>query len=224
MDPSTQKQGLAPGTMVRIQGLKNAQEFNGKDGSVVAYSAEKNWYAIKIGEETKMFKPENVGILGLGASTPAPIPVFANPEEMVANLASMGLDPSIFANLTPEQKQKMFEMTKNRSILDRATATHRAANSERGTMNKAAGGLYSWRDQKDNAFMEMTCDPESTCTITTEHITITTPNGEKVLDGNLFQEVDAEKCKSEVVDGEGGKKLTITLIKKSPMRWLMITR
>ncbi len=205
------------GTRVRIKGLVNSKEFNGQEGSIVAYSPEKNRYAISIGGEQKMFQPGNVEMLGPSSKKQ---PVFANIDDMMANLEKMGLDPSIFANLTPEQKQKMFEMTKAQSILDRAVATHRAANAEVGTMNPAAGGLYSWRDEKEKAYVELKCEASAKCDITTDRIKISAVGGDEIVSGKLFQEVNVEKCEWEMKDdGNGSKLMAITLFKRHPMRY-----
>jgi hypothetical protein len=207
---------LAVGTRVRIKGLVKSKEFNGKEGSIVAYSAEKNRYAISIGGEQKMFQPGNVEMLGPSSKQP----VFANIEDMMANLEKMGLDPSIFANITPEQKQKMFEMTKAQSILDRAVATHRAANAEVGTMNPAAGGLYSWRDEKEKAYVELKCEAGAKCDIAKDRIKISAVGGDEMLSGKLFQDVDVEKCEWEMKDdGNGNKLMAISLFKRHPMRY-----
>jgi hypothetical protein len=99
---------LGEGTRVRIQGLVNSPELNGQEGSITAsYSEEKKRYEISIGGKKKMLlKPENVEMLRTKQ------PTFANIDDMMANIGNMGLDPDTFADVTPEQKQKMFRMTK----------------------------------------------------------------------------------------------------------------
>ena len=46
-----------------------------------------------------------------------------------------------------------------------------------------------------------------------------------LVDGDLFQAVDPDKCTWDVVDSAlGSAELQITLVKATPMRWLMLTR
>jgi predicted nucleic acid-binding protein len=219
--------GLKEGTTVKIQGLVNAKELNGIEGTIMSFSTEKERYAVKMptlqGSETKMLKVDNLEVLEEPPAAPVS-PVFENEADMMANLAKMGMDPKMLANLTPEQKQKMFTMTQRTDIVNRAMSTHRGANST-GTMNPAAGGLYSWKDEKDNVYMEVNCKAEAKCKITTDSLTVLSVDEEALIDGKLFQEVEPEKCSWEIKEGEDGKKLlAITLIKTIPMKWLMVTR
>ncbi len=97
---------LAAGTRVRIRGLVSSPDFNGQEGSITTYSAEKKRYEISIGGKKKMLliKPENVEMLGTKQ------PTFANIDDMMGEIGQMGLDPNTFANITPEQKQNMYRM------------------------------------------------------------------------------------------------------------------
>ena len=45
-----------------------------------------------------------------------------------------------------------------------------------------------------------------------------------VVDGTLFQEVQATDCTWALEDGKGGRTLVLCLEKKKQMRWLMLTR
>ena len=55
--------GLKKGTKVKIQGLVNAQELNGIEGSIILFSTEKERYAVDMptlpGSDVKMVKLEN---------------------------------------------------------------------------------------------------------------------------------------------------------------------
>ena len=55
--------GLKKGTKVKIQGLVNAQEFNGIEGSIISLSTEKEHYGVNMptlpGSDVKMVKLEN---------------------------------------------------------------------------------------------------------------------------------------------------------------------
>ena len=173
------------------------------------------------GSDVKMVKLENLEVL---EEPPPAAFVFTDEAEMMANLAKMGMDPSMLASVTPKQRQKMFKMTQHTDIVAWAKATHIGANAT-GTMNPAARGLYSWKDEKDNAYMEVNCKAQAKCAITTDSLTITYADEEVILDSKLFQEVNAEKCSWEMREGYDGKKLlAIKLIKAIPMKWLMVTR
>jgi hypothetical protein len=216
-------QMFATGTKVQIQGLANAKELNGVQGSIMSFNNERDRYKVDLPGGSRMVKKENLGVIG-GTEAPE-APVFENEAAMLAHLGTLGMNPAMLANLTPEQKQKMWTMTQRKDIVDRASATHRGANAERGTMNAAAGGLYEWKDESDHVYMEVKCEDEAKCTITADHILIESAGGEVILQGNLFQAVDPENSTSSVKeDGESGKKLGIYLRKAAPMRWLMVTR
>jgi hypothetical protein len=69
------------GTRVRIQGLVNSPEFNGQEGSITAWSAEKKRYEISIGGKKKVLikpnniesrwtKPESIDMMGGTQATP----------------------------------------------------------------------------------------------------------------------------------------------------------
>jgi hypothetical protein len=101
--PATRNNGtlLAEGTRVRILGLVKSAYFNGQEGSITAYEAEKKRYEISIGGKKKMLlKPENVEMLRTKQ------PTFASIDDMMAKIGNT------FANISPEQKQEMFRMTK----------------------------------------------------------------------------------------------------------------
>jgi hypothetical protein len=62
MDSKLSTNQETPEAKVRLQGLKRDVHLNGKTGTAVAYSAEKDWFAVKfVGEETLgMFVPKNI--------------------------------------------------------------------------------------------------------------------------------------------------------------------
>ena len=64
-------------------------------------------------------------------------------------------------------------------------------------------------------------DDDVKCTIKAESIQIKV-GGTILLEGNLFQKVNASESKWELQDD--GTKLAVTLAKISKMRWLMVTR
>jgi hypothetical protein len=106
---------LVEGIKVRIKGLVDFPELNGQEGTSVGFSAahvsesgvqSQLRYGISIGGKKTMFlKPENVEMLRMKQ------PMFANIDDMMADIGKMDLDPNTFANLTPKQKQKIFRMT-----------------------------------------------------------------------------------------------------------------
>jgi hypothetical protein len=101
---------LAAGTRVRIQGLVNSQEFNGIEGSVTAYAAEKKRYEIRIeGKKKMLLKPENIEMLR------AKRPTFANIDDMMVDIEKM-VTPDQKQKITPEQKQEMFRMAEKMDL------------------------------------------------------------------------------------------------------------
>ena len=187
----------------------------------MSFSAEKARYAAKLPAEggttsSKLLKESNLEVAGNQ--------VFLNEADMLANLAKMGMAPELLENLTPEQKQKMWSMTQNADILKRAQQqVSRPPPSS--AMKEAAGGLYSWKDEKDHICMELKCGEGVKVEIAEEAIKITSGDGQTVLEGKTFQQVDPAKCSWGVAaDGSGGKKLAIKLAKAAPMRWLMALR
>jgi hypothetical protein len=123
----------------------------------------------------------------------------------------------------------MFEMTMRKDIIDRAKRTAGVVDSAAAAeMKVAGGGQYSWRDAPAEVYLEVNCpvadDSTVSCTIASDSLKVKQSTGEMLLEGNLFQSVDAAKSKWEVKDSGAQRKLAITLSKETPMRWLMVVR
>lgn len=180
---------------------------------------------------------------------------------MLAQLTRMGLPAEMLRNLTPEQKQKMFAMTKDPNVLAKAKERVQAQNpgSTKETATQASvpavpvfegrskdgvtavrvpGKLFSWRDEKDKAHVEVQC-PNTTAksdidlALDTKHIALSV-GGVEIMDGQLFQEIDAAGSTWTLdgavcgdVDFRGtseARTLRVTIMKQKPMRWLQIVR
>mmetsp|Transcript_74978 Transcript_74978/g.150746 ORF Transcript_74978/g.150746 Transcript_74978/m.150746 type:complete len:224 (-) Transcript_74978:267-938(-) len=167
-------------------------------------------------------------------------PVFAEEAEMLAQMRAMGMPEQMLANLTKEQKEKMFAMTRDKSIVAKASANVEAqksgaemgfeGRSADGSAVPAPGGLYSWADEKPLVRLEVECPVDtkkSDVKVAFKADSISVKVGAlEVLNGPLFQDVDPAKC-TWVLDlkpDTAGKILCITLTKKAPMRWLQIIR
>ena len=194
-------------------------------------------------------------------------PVFKHESEMMAQLAQMGLSKDLIDNLSPEQRKRMMAMTSDPSVVAKARARVHASAAEEsaraaalGIQGRSADGSavpvpgtkYAWRDEKAQAVIEVEC-PEGTATadldvtIAAERLSISV-HGEVIVDGELFQSVDAEasswalsdvaSAMAAALEGVPGAKsglgaatapnaprtLVVTLVKAKPMRWLMIVR
>jgi hypothetical protein len=140
---------------------------------------------------------------------------------MMQGLKGLGLSEEQLASLTPAQRKEMLAMTMRSDIVQKACDKPGVI---AGDLHMEKDGLYGWRDVKTHVYLEMKLDKIEggvQCIIQEETIHIkAVENEESLLQGTLFQLVDVEKSIWEVVD----RKLTVTLMKATPMRWLSVLR
>jgi hypothetical protein len=214
---------LAPGTKVAICGLKGAgvKRMNGVEGIVNKYIVKKERYVVEFPEGPMKVKRSNIVALSESKQQqPQAKQVFSNEDEMIEKLKAMGMPPEMLESLTPEQKRAMMLMTMKKEVIEAAKNTP-GVMADQAELKEAAGGLYSWKDAKDHMYMEMKgATPATTCTIGVNSLVVTGAGGEMLLEGELFQEVNCSESGYEVRD----EKLLVTLVKKKPMRWLMLLR
>jgi len=215
---------MKPGSKVKIVGLTSdeGQKLNNLEGIVDHYSRSRERYGISIAgqSEIKMIKQSNLQLVEETMTGPA---VFGGEEEMLDHLKQMGMPSDMLQNLTPEQKQQMFEMTQRQTILERATKLAGVDAAAVVELKEAEG--YAWRDASDHVYLEVNCGNTGKvkCKIDADQIEVVsadTPD-RPVLRGTLFQNVLPQESKWEQL-GDGI--LAITLQKASPMRWLMVLR
>ena len=164
---------------------------------------------------------------------------------MVAQLVKMGMPADVIKSLTPDQKAKMFELTKDPAIVAKAAerVAASATNEEirtlgvegrsvDGSFAKALKGDYSWKDEKEAAHVRVPlADTGNSGTdgveveILAKSLAVTL-RGAVVMKGPLFQEVDARVSTWSVEEGGagGGATVTLKLVKAKPMRWLQVLR
>mmetsp|Transcript_8963 Transcript_8963/g.14946 ORF Transcript_8963/g.14946 Transcript_8963/m.14946 type:complete len:214 (-) Transcript_8963:4-645(-) len=210
---------IQPGSKVKIVGLKSEEglKLNGQEGIIDHFSRIRERYAISLPGFTdlKMIKENNLELLEATKEDP----VFANEAEMMARLKAMGMPAEMLTDLSPAQKKQMFEMTQRQGILERATEMA-GVRSDALTELKNEG-VYAWRDASDHVYLEVELNGKKPKVyIAAESIHIKA-DGATLLQGNLFQKVNARESKWEVKD-DG--KLAVTLKKVSTMRWLMVVR
>lgn len=208
---------------MKIEGLQSeaGKLLNGLEGIVDHYSKSKERYGIRLPGETelKMIKPQN---LRASDGANSDYQVFSGEAEMMEHLKSMGMPESMLQNLTPSQKKEMFEMTKRKSILERAKKAAGIDNLEEEVPLKYVdNGLYAWKDTGDQVIIEVTgCTGNVRCDFQNDFIHIQHDDN-TVVQGHLFQSICPKESKWETsTDGT----LTVKLRKLQPMRWLMITR
>ena len=164
--------------------------------------------------------------------------VFAQEAQMMEHLRAMGMPQEMLQSLTPEQKQQMLAMTQDPKILAKASAAVKAQNARApplagrsgkdGGTEPVPGGAFSWKDEKAEALMEVSCAAGTEaaqvhCTIEATSIEIEV-SGIQVMRGELFQRVVPSRC-TWVLESDGeARKLLLTLAKEKPMRWLQIVR
>jgi hypothetical protein len=217
---------LQPGTTVQICGLQTAAvaHLNGVEGVIDHYSKKRDRYAVSLPGGPMMVCVKNMKVVpATGEAVSSLGTIFRGEEEMMQRLKAMGMSEEQLGNLTAEQRKAMLAMTMREDIIQKAqNAPGVIAPATELTMEQ--GGLYGWRDVKTHVYLEMACDKVEGgvhCAIEAEKIHITEiTSGATLLQGELFQSVDAEKSVWEVADG----KLIVTLIKEKPMRWLMVIR
>jgi len=173
-----------------------------------------------------------------GGGAAAAEPVFAQEAQMLEHLKSMGMPPEMLESLTPEQKIKMFAMTQDPAIVQKASASVVAQNARApalagrsgkdGGLEPASSGAFSWKDEKARASVEVACAvgteaKDVRCTIEASTIEVEVA-GVQVMQGDLFQRVDPPRC-TWVLESDGTScKLLLTLVKERPMRWLQVVR
>ena len=214
---------LQPGTKVAISGLKGAKikSMNGVEGIINKYSAKKDRYVVELPNGPMKVKRINLTVMTTTTTTTTKQPqVFSNEDEMMERLKGMGMPSEMLTSLTLEQKQAMMLMTQKPEVIERAKNTPGVmANS--GELKEEAGGLYAWKDAKDHVYLEVkNATPSTICVIGENKLQVMTGEAEMMLEGELFQEVDCTKSGYEI----RGEKLLVTLVKKKPMRWLMVLR
>jgi hypothetical protein len=210
---------IQPGSKVKIVGLESEEglELNGQEGIIDHFSRIRERYAISLPGLTdlKMIKEKNLDVLESAKVDP----VFADEEEMMTRLKAMGMPAEMLKDLSPAQKKQMFEMTQRQAILERATKMAGVRADELTELKDE--GAYAWRDASDHVYLEIDLKEEGQnpkVDITAESIHVKV-NGATLLQGNLFQKVNAHDSKWEVRD-DG--KLAVTLMKAAKMRWLML--
>ena len=217
---------ISSGTKVKITGFKSEEtaKMNGIEGIIDHFSHKRGKYAVSLPGGARMVDESNLEIL---ESPSAQETIFGGEEDMMQRLAAMGMPPAMLNNMTISQKQTMFGMTQRQDIIERANVratVETGLSAPEPELTIEAGGLYSWRDASEFVYVEVPCEvidkSEITCTIESESIHIATTGGNILLEGNLFQTVDIEKCKWELKEN----KIIITLVKAKKMRWLMVTR
>lgn len=97
-----------------------------------------------------------------------------------------------------------------------------------------AGGEMSWEDAKDCVTVSVVVPLETKakhirCLIKEEWLTLEVstllPGKTVVVDGKLFQKVDAGSCSWGLEDGPAGMRtITVSLEKEKEMRWIVLTR
>ena len=217
---------LTKGTRIQITGLQSSAlaHMNGLEGVIDRYSTKKGKYVVSFSTGPMMVSEQNIAVLE-GHSTGDMSSfgtIFLGEEEMMQQLKSMGMSEEQLGNLTPEQRKLMLNMTRRDDIIQRAQETPGVI-AQSQELNEEGGGLYKWKDVKTHVYMEMS-DKTSNgmqCTITKDNICITDVESRDILlQGELFQHVDVEKCVWETIDGN----MIITLVKAKPMRWLMVIK
>lgn len=167
--------------------------------------------------------------------------MFTDEAEMVAKMKAIGMTDEMLAKLSPEQRAQIFALASSPEIL--AKAQERVSNESGGGLGSKAAdlgvegrsadgsatpvksGLYSWKDEKAQAVVEVAVDANATLAkdvvleLTADAVSLRV-KGAEVLAGPLFQTVDPARCAHTVANG----KLTLTLAKETPMRWLQVIR
>mmetsp|Transcript_5549 Transcript_5549/g.8477 ORF Transcript_5549/g.8477 Transcript_5549/m.8477 type:complete len:226 (-) Transcript_5549:210-887(-) len=222
------------GSKVRIHGLQSEQglKLNGAEGIIDHYSTGRERYAVSLpgDADLKMLKETNIELLEAPSSLEAEAgvnAVFENEAAMLERLKGMGMPPQMLANLTPSQKKTMFEMTQRQDIVDRAKQMAGVEGSkEEEEWKDSEDGQYAWQDAGSCVHLKfnsnVTDKKNVQCKITEESIEVATTQDNKMfLQGELFQIINA---KESTWDLEQDGAITVKLKKKSPMRWLMVTR
>mmetsp|Transcript_28012 Transcript_28012/g.39383 ORF Transcript_28012/g.39383 Transcript_28012/m.39383 type:complete len:228 (-) Transcript_28012:194-877(-) len=227
---------MQAGSRVRIHGLKSDQgmKLNGAEGIIEHFSSGRQRYAVSLpgDADLKMLKESNIELIESASSSSSAAgensnAVFANESAMLERLKGMGMPPEMLANLTPSQKKTMFEMTQRQDIVDRAKQMAGVdGSSEEGEWKNSADGLYSWQDSGNHVKLKInsnvTDKKNAQCKITEESIEVTTTHDNNtLLKGKLFQNINASESTWNL---EHDGTISVNLKKKSPMRWLMITR
>ena len=147
--------------------------------------------------------------------------VFGNMDEMMEGLKGMGMPPEMLNALTLEQKKAMMLMTMKSEVVEKAKNTP-GVMADSKELTEERDGVYGWNDAKDHVYLEVrNATPLTTCVHGENTLQVmTSGGGEAMLEGELFQDIDLTKSGYEL----RGEKLLITLVKKQPMRWLMVLR
>ena len=218
---------LLPGTKVSISGLKGAKvkSMNGVEGIIRKHKKDKDRYIVDLPDGPMKVKRTNLTVLENPTTTTTTTKqqpqVFSNVNEMMEGLKGMGMPPEMLNSLTPEQKKAMMLMTMKSDVVDRAK-NKPGVMADPKELTEERDGVYAWKDARDHVYLEVSnATSLTTCAIGENTLEVmTSAGGEAMLEGELFQEVDLTKSGYEL----RGDKLLITLVKKQPMRWLMVLR
>jgi hypothetical protein len=161
--------------------------------------------------------------------------VFTDEAEMVSKMKAIGMTDAMLAKLSPEQRAQIFALASSPEILAKAqerVSRESSAAADLGVEGRSAdgsatlvkGGMYSWKDEKAQAVVEVAVDATTLASdvvlvLTADRVSLAV-KGVEVVAGELFQSVDPARCVHAIADGT----LTLTLVKKTPMRWLQVTR
>jgi len=156
-------------------------------------------------------------------TTPA---VFDDEDAMMKQMKAMGMPEHMLRSLTPAQKKKMFEMTKQRDIVERA---QKLVSSEKQTSELKQCENYAWRDASDHVYLEIRCGKERTakdivCKLEENSIHVSVASDSEpilILEGSLFQSIIPQESGWNFQ--ENGI-LEVKIQKAVHMRWLMVVR
>ena len=214
---------LLPGTRVAVSGLKGAKvkSMNGVEGIVKKYKKDKDRYIVDFPDGPMKVQRLNLTVLPTTEQQQQQPQVFGNMDEMMEGLKGMGMPPEMLNALTLEQKKAMMLMTMKSEVVEKAKNTP-GVMADSKELTEERDGVYGWKDAKDHVYLEVkNATPLTTCVLGENTLQVmTSAGGEAMLEGELFQDIDLTKSGYEL----RGEKLLITLVKKQPMRWLMVLR
>lgn len=142
--------------------------------------------------------------------------IFEDEKAMLKQLEAMGMPPAMLANLTDEQKKKMFAMTLVPEIISKAQ--ERVVHEEEWK----EGNGYQWKNSREDVFLRLKIEEKKDvqCSLEENHMKILV-GGNVVVDKQLFQAINKKESTWEVK----GDVLAVALRKATaPMRWLAVFR
>jgi len=191
------------------------------EGIIKKYKKDKDRYIVDFPDGPMKVQRLNLTVLPTTEQQQQQPQVFGNMDEMMEGLKGMGMPPEMLNALTLEQKKAMMLMTMKSEVVEKAKNTP-GVMADSKELTEERDGVYGWKDAKDHVYLEVkNATPLTTCVLGENTLQVMTcAGGEAMLEGELFQDIDLTKSGYEL----RGEKLLITLVKKQPMRWLMVLR